>query len=183
MTPNGIRESQHGHESGAAVRTASTGQHLQPCRPGNPLAAEGRPPDPEPGPLLVHPVLEERLLTLLVGEADFSTAVGLHRQLVDAMAGWPYTVVIDVSGLTFCGLAGLDALREAELVGAAQGREVRVTGMSRQLAWLRRNFGQTGAGLDPNQWPERPEVTSEAGSSPSPEGEIVRPRLISGEGF
>ncbi|MDX6227286.1 MAG: hypothetical protein QOI76_676 [Frankiales bacterium] len=143
-------------------------------------AAEGRLPDLAPGHVLVHPVLEERQLTLrVVGEADFSTAVGLHRQLVDAMAGWPYTVVIDVSGLTFCGLA--DSLREAELVGAADGRDVRVTGMSRQLSWLRRTFGQTTAGLDPMQWPDRPELTSDAGSSPSPEGEIVRPRVISGE--
>jgi anti-anti-sigma regulatory factor len=115
--------------------------------------------DPEPGRLLVRPVVEERQLTLLVfGEADFSTAVGLHRQLVDAMAGWPYTVVIDVSGLTFCGLAGLDALREAELVGAGDGRDVHVTGMSRQLSWLRRTFGATGNGE----------------SSPAPEGDIVR---------
>ncbi|MDX6208385.1 MAG: hypothetical protein QOE24_776 [Frankiales bacterium] len=128
-------------------------------------------PDLGPGQLLVRPLVEERQLTLLVlGEADFSTAVGLHRQLVEAMAGWPYTVVIDVSGLSFCGLAGLDALREAELVGVAAGRDVRVTGMSRQLSWLRRTFGGTGSGESP--------LLAESGPESGPKSDIVRSRRI-----
>lgn len=95
--------------------------------------------------LLVCPVLAHWHLTLLlVGDADDSTAEQLRWQLADALAAWPYATVIDVSGLTFCGPACFEVLREAVASGAITNRDVRVVGPLRAARHPR--DGVLGAG-------------------------------------
>jgi anti-anti-sigma factor len=85
--------------------------------------------------------LSNWVLTLAVaGEADIATAPLWREQLGDAYTAWPYALVLDLSGLLFCGLAGLDVLNEALARGNAAGALTTVTGMSQQLTWLRRTF-------------------------------------------
>jgi anti-anti-sigma factor len=83
----------------------------------------------------------DSVLTLSAsGEADVHTAASWREQLAEARAAWPHALVLDVSGLVFCGLAGLDVLNEVLADGRAAGATVTITGMSPQLAWLRHTF-------------------------------------------
>lgn len=71
------------------------------------------------------------------GEADIASATGLRQELAWALSVAGPRLVFDVSGLTFCALAGLDALVAAENGALAQGRSVRWSGESRLLARMR----------------------------------------------
>jgi anti-anti-sigma regulatory factor len=111
------------HYGGAA--TSTTVDLTDPCADG------------VPGRLVVRSrVIGSELRLLVRGEADMSNAEQLRDELIEAIASWPHATVIDVSGLTFCGLAGLDALQAAQRAGTATGRQVGFAGMSRQLSWL-----------------------------------------------
>ncbi len=118
----------------------------------------------EPGWLLVCTDSRRGPLTLLVlGEADIATADQLRQALLEAVAGHPDTVnddevivaevIVDVAGLDFCGLAGLDALHAG--LGAAQtaGVVMTVRGMSAQLTWLHATFPRQ---RPPSPRPPRP---------------------------
>jgi anti-anti-sigma factor len=98
-------------------------------------------PEDKDAALLVRADTGNGVLTLrLLGEVDLHTATGLRDQLRDMLRAWPYSAVIDVSGLTFCGLAGLDVLHEALARVCPAGEQIRVTGMSAQLSWLDQAF-------------------------------------------
>ena len=81
----------------------------------------------------------ERVLFVL-GEADASNAGQLRDNLMAAFAFSPASIVVDLSGLTFCALAGLDALNDVVAAADAFGVPLALRGMSRQLAWLHRTF-------------------------------------------
>ena len=102
------------------------------------------PQDPLPalaGWLLVFADGQRQPLTLVVlGEADLATAGQLRHALLEAVASTPVAVVVDLAGLEFCDLPGLDALHDG--LDAAQAARVPMTvrGMSAQVAWLHRTF-------------------------------------------
>lgn len=80
-------------------------------------------------------------LTIAVaGEADWSTADQLERQLVAAFTPEVMWLVLDLGQLTFCNLRGLGALHEAVEAARKSGIDVTVRGMSRQLGWLHATF-------------------------------------------
>jgi anti-sigma B factor antagonist len=96
-----------------------------------PRAAAVRHPDPEvtvPPGLLGVAVSEPRPGVVVVsafGEVDVSTAGVLRTALQDALAVAPRGVVVELSGVTFCGSTGLvvlmDAGRSAEAAGVRFG--------------------------------------------------------------
>lgn len=119
------------------------------------------PRPPAPGWLLVcndthRPSLA---LVVVVGEADFATAPQLKDGLLQALASGRPAVVVDVAGLDFCDLAGLDALHAGLDAAQRAGVLMTVRGMSPQLAWLHATFprrrvlgcrprpGRTGSGV------------------------------------
>ncbi len=80
-------------------------------------------------------------LVLVVScEADLGTAAQLRDQLIAALSSAPPAVVVDLSGLSFCDLSGLDALYEAVRVADDKGVVMTFRGASRQLSWLLRTF-------------------------------------------
>ena len=100
-------------------------------------AAESPSPSPlPPGRLLVLPVPDgRRVVAVVAGEADISTAPLLRDRLVDCLAYRPRDLVVDATDLTFCDTSGLDALTGAVAVAERSG--VRVTlRPSLHLAWL-----------------------------------------------
>ena len=66
---------------------------------------------------LLQVAVEERhegvVVVSLEGEVDMSTAGLLRRATHDAVETRPRTLVVELSGLTFCGSTGLVALMEA----------------------------------------------------------------------
>lgn len=95
------------------------------------------------------------LVVLVAGEADLSTYQSLRDQLVSASAGGPTAVIVDVSGLVFCDLNGLDALLDAACISSGAGVPMTFQGMSPRLSWLYRTFPHrhteqhwTGSGAD-----------------------------------
>lgn len=94
-----------------------------------------------PGWLSVSPSTVGRCLVVAVaGEADSATAGQLRGQLLEALGSCPEILILDLSGLTFCSLHGLDALHDAIDVAEQAGTDVRMLGMSAQLSWLHRTF-------------------------------------------
>ena len=81
-----------------------------------------------------------QLVLVVLGEADLSTAGQLRDELLAAFAFTPASIVVDVSGLTFCGLAGLDALNDVVAAADAFCIPLELRGMSRQLSWMHRRF-------------------------------------------
>lgn len=85
-----------------------------------------------------------------VGEVDWTTADAFADRVIDHFDSELRTVVLDLSGLTFCNLRGLGALHEAVAVARRAGIDVTLRGMPRQLAWLHCSFpdrmssGRTG---------------------------------------
>ena len=90
------------------------------------------------------PLVEEQQVLLVVGEADARTADQLRGHLLDALAGQPPAVRVELDALDFCDLSGLDALHDVARTAAAAGVPLTFTGMSAQLAWLHRTFPGTG---------------------------------------
>ena len=123
------------------------------------MATAAKSPSPlPPGRLLVLPVPDgRRVVAVVAGEADISTAPLLRDRLVDCLAYRPRDLVVDATDLTFCDTSGLGALTRA--VSIAQGSGVRVTlRPSPQLAWLMaavRSTPQTSgqSGQDPSGCP------------------------------
>lgn len=82
----------------------------------------------------------ERLVLRVVGEADVLNARSLLDDLRSALDQRSAVVVVDLSGLTFCDLAGMDALRAFRSEAAASGVQTAVEGMSPVLSWLQDAF-------------------------------------------
>lgn len=77
---------------------------------------------------------------VVVGEADMHTAGYLRIQLIDPLRSKPPSVLVELGGLKFCDLAGLDALHDAARAAHDAGVALTFRGMSAQLAWLHRTF-------------------------------------------
>ena len=94
-----------------------------------------------PGWLSVTPSAVGPCLVLAMeGEADMVTADHLRDQLRVAIGSDHRSMILDVSGLAFCSLHGLDALHDAIETAEQAGIDVTMHGMSPQLAWLHRAF-------------------------------------------
>ena len=93
-----------------------------------------------PGPGLEVVVLRaaEQDVLVVVGEADTATAALLYEQLLRALPAPPRPVVVELGALVFCGLSGLDALRDVERSAVAAGVPLSFRGQSAQLLWLQR---------------------------------------------
>ncbi len=72
----------------------------------------------------------------LIGEADISTAGQLRDQFADVLASRPGSVLMDVTGLDFCDISGVDALGEAAAAAVNAGLVMTLQGCSPQLSWL-----------------------------------------------
>lgn len=83
-------------------------------------------------------------MLVIVGEADLANADQLHADLASALARKPPSLVVDLAGLDFCDLSGLDALQDAARQAQAAGVQLTFRGMSAQLAWLHRTFPGRG---------------------------------------
>lgn len=103
-----------------------------------PMPSSTGPPAADRGAwLLVMPMREHgQHVLVVVGEADVSTADQLHTELLEALAAQPPSVLVELSGLDFCDLAGLDALQGAAQAAADAGVRLAFQGMSPQLAWM-----------------------------------------------
>ena len=77
-----------------------------------------------------------RLVVVVVGEADWSTADGLRTGLASARAYGPRSIVLDLTDLSFCNLQGLRAMLAAMEAAQQEGVEVTLHGMSRQFTRL-----------------------------------------------
>ena len=110
--------------------------------PGLPAAAQlpGSQRQPAPGLLVMRLRAAEQHVLVVVGQADLATAEQLRDDLTDALAGQPPCLLVDLAGLDFCDLSGLDALHDAARRAHAAGIELTFRGMSTQLAWLHRTF-------------------------------------------
>ena len=110
--------------------------------PGLPAAAEvpGSQRQPVPGLLVMRLRAAEQHVLIVVGQADLATAEQLRDDLTDALTGQPPCLLVDLAGLDFCDLSGLDALHDAARQAHAAGVQLTFRGMSAQLAWLHRTF-------------------------------------------
>ena len=95
---------------------------------------------PVPGPLVMRLRAAEQHVLVVVGQADLATAELLRDDLTDALAGQPPSLLVELAGLDFCDLSGLDALHDAARQAHAAGVQLTFRGMSAQLAWLHRTF-------------------------------------------
>lgn len=90
-------------------------------------------------------------VTLTVrGELDLATAQRLRVSVLDAMARYGPHVVLDVAGLSFCDVVGLQAIRDCAAEAAARGGGMSLIGISDQLRRL-----MEISGLHQNRWPPR----------------------------
>ena len=80
------------------------------------------------------------LLLEVSGEADLSTAPELRDELAAALSRCPRSVALEVSHLTYCDLAGLDALNDFCAEASRAGVPPVVRGMSPRLAWMNARF-------------------------------------------
>jgi anti-anti-sigma factor len=106
-------------------RSVDTRQ-VEPCArhvPQAPGLLEVRVSEPRPGMLVVAPT----------GEVDLSTATLFRDAGLAAVAEARSRVVVDLSGLTFCGSTGLVVLMETKQQADAAGVEFRTAGMSRSV--------------------------------------------------
>lgn len=72
----------------------------------------------------------------LVGELDLATADAVRAPLRDAVDRHSPILVVDVTEVAFCGVAGLAALIECERQAHAVGTQVSVTGSRPELRRL-----------------------------------------------
>lgn len=93
-----------------------------------------------PGLLVMHLRAAEQHVLVVVGEADLATAGQLLGHLIDALALQPPSLLVDLAGLDFCDLSGLDALHDATRQAEADGVPMTFRGMPPQLALLHRTF-------------------------------------------
>lgn len=76
----------------------------------------------------------------VIGEVDLTTAGQLATALVELIARPAAQVVVDTTGMTFCGLRGLGALHDAARLAAAQHAGFAIVGLSPQLDRLARGL-------------------------------------------
>lgn len=95
---------------------------------------------PAPGLLVMRLRTAEQRVLVVLGDADLATADQLRDQLTGALTGQHPSVLVELAGLDFCDLSGLDALHDAARQAHAAGVELTFRGMSAQLGWLHRNF-------------------------------------------
>ena len=77
-----------------------------------------------------------RLVVVIGGEADWTTADQLREGMAAALAYGPRSMVLDLTDLTFCDLQGLRALLAAVEAAEQDGVDVTLHGMSRQVTRL-----------------------------------------------
>ena len=82
----------------------------------------------------------EQHVLIVVGEVDVANADQLRGHLTDALAGRPPELRIDLRGLDFCDLSGLDALHDAARTAANEGVYLTFSGVSALLAWMHHAF-------------------------------------------
>ena len=80
----------------------------------------------------------EQDVLVVVGEADIATAQHLYDEVVQVLPTSPRPVVVELGALTFCGVAGVDALRDIARAAEVAGVALAFRGQSRQLQWLQR---------------------------------------------
>jgi anti-sigma B factor antagonist len=92
--------------------------------PSELASGQDRPPAEAPVELL-HVALSRALPDTLVvrpaGEADLATAPLLHDAVMNAIEEHPSSVLVDLSGLSFCGSAGLAVLVQVRRAAADRG--------------------------------------------------------------
>ena len=82
----------------------------------------------------------EQHVLVVVGEADLHTAEHLRSRLIELLPVRPPTVLVELGALSFCDLAGLDALHDAARAAHRLGVSMTFRGMSSHLSWLDRTF-------------------------------------------
>ena len=87
----------------------------------------------------------EQHVLVVVGEADLHTADQLRAQIIGSLPEPPLSVLVELAGLDFCDLLGLDALHDAARAARAAGVALTFRGMSRQLSWLDHAFPRHSA--------------------------------------
>ncbi|MFD3327512.1 STAS domain-containing protein [Streptomyces sp. NPDC058701] len=103
-------------------------------RPGTPAGSAldiGVTPGPQPG--TVH--------LCVSGEIDFDNAALLRETLLIALKSYRGTLCLDLSQVTFCDCAGLNALLTAQLATLRAGRRLRIATASRSVERLLRLTG------------------------------------------
>lgn len=84
------------------------------------------------------------MVVWVFGEGDLLTAELLHDELAELITRSPGPCTVDLSGLSFCDLRGLDALQAAGLSARDAGVVVTWRGASRLLSWLCHTFPADG---------------------------------------
>ena len=80
------------------------------------------------------------VLVVVTGEADIATAPQLREELRAVFSSEARAWTVDLEGLSFCGMMGLDALRDAERTAGQAGSVVCWRGVSQRLRWLAETF-------------------------------------------
>jgi stage II sporulation protein AA (anti-sigma F factor antagonist) len=92
--------------------------------PSEPTPGHGRPPAQAPRDVFrvsVSRAVPDLLVVQPCGEVDLASAAILRDAVIDAVEEHPRRVSVDLSGLSFCGSAGLAALVEARRAAADAG--------------------------------------------------------------
>ncbi len=83
---------------------------------------------------------ENAVLLRLVGELDMATAPLVDHAVATALAGHPHRLRLDLTGVTFCDVAGLRALRRLTDTAHTAQATLHLTGISphlrRTLTWI-----------------------------------------------
>ena len=86
------------------------------------------------GPISLRICLEEHYaLVRIGGELDFASAPATQDFLLQALAGCDVRLIVDVAGVTFIDLTGMDALQLAGRNAARRGGWVRLVGPGPQF--------------------------------------------------
>lgn len=76
----------------------------------------------------------------VIGEADLCTARQLRCALIGVLRQQPAVVVVDLAGLSFCDVRGLDALQDALVLSRATGVRMSWQAASPLLQWMHDAF-------------------------------------------
>lgn len=94
---------------------------------------------PQPGRagLVVMPFPDgRRTVVVVAGDADLSTALSLHDQVIGSLGYGARSLLLDLSDLDVCDLHGVDALSAAMRQAEARGITVSLRGQSPRLVEL-----------------------------------------------
>lgn len=92
--------------------------------PSDLVSGQGWPPADAPVELLrvaLSRALPDALVVRPAGDADLASAALLHDAVMEAIGEHPRSVLVDLSGLSFCGSAGLAALVRVRRAAADRG--------------------------------------------------------------